>query len=203
LDNQNVRILKNLPSSVSLKGKRTTTKAIRIPGSIDQVLQLEAKNRNISVNGLVTSILTKFAEWDRYAERFGFVTIPNQILKKLVTVADESTIAQVASELGPELLGSEVTFWYKQATLESFIEWFSTFTRYSGLHKTEITRTDGEYVIVLKHELDRNWSIFLKYYFDTAFKARLGITLETEIDQYQVLPRLPSTSPKSPARTSP
>jgi len=165
---------------------------------LDQVLELEAKNRNISVNGLVTSILTKFAEWDRYAERFGFVTLPVQILRRLVAVANETTIVQVAKELGPELLGSEVTFWYKQATLGSFLEWFSTFTKYSGLHKTEITRIDGDYAIVLKHELGRNWSIFLKHYSESAFKARLGITPETEIDQFQVLLRLPSTSDKGP-----
>jgi hypothetical protein len=180
-----------------MKGKKTAVRAIRIAKSVDEVLELEAEEQSTSVNGLVSSALTKFAEWDRYAERFGFVTLPNQILRKLVSIANQDIIADAALELGPELLKSEVMFRYKEATIEKFLEWLSLITKYSGLHKTEIAKINGDHIIVLKHELGQNWSIFLSNYFASAFKEALGMTPDIEINQFQVLLTLHGTPTKN------
>jgi hypothetical protein len=183
-----------MPPSISLKGKGTTTRAIRITKDLDRILQHEAERRNVSINGLISSVLTKFAEWDRYAEGFGLATLSREILRKLTNLASEELIAKAGSELGPELLRSEVIFWYKQATLQTFLEWFDLFSKYSGLHKASITKTDGDYVIVIRHEMGEKWSLFLKNYFESAFKARLGIASETEISEFQVSLRLRNIS---------
>jgi predicted HicB family RNase H-like nuclease len=68
-----------MPSNTSLKGASTRTRAIRIAKSLDRILEQEAKKRNISINGLISSILTKFAEWDRYAEDLPLATLPTQM----------------------------------------------------------------------------------------------------------------------------
>lgn len=179
-----------MPSNTSLRGAATATRAIRIAKDLDRILQQEAQKRNITVNGLISSVLTRFAEWDRYAEEFGLAALPTQVLRKLTKLADEELIAKAGAELGPELLRSEVIFWYKQVTLQTFLEWFALFSKYSGLHKTSITKTDGDYIIVIRHEVGEKWSVFLKNYFESAFKARLGIAPETEISEFQVSIRL-------------
>jgi hypothetical protein len=182
---------------MTLKGKGTSTgtstRAIRIPKDLDRILQQEAKRRNISINGLISSVLTKFSEWDRYAEGFGLAGVPIHILKRLALLVDEDLIAKTGSELGPELLRSEVIFWFKEATLETFLDWFALFSKYSGLIDGSITKTDGAYVIVVRHEMGRKGSVFLKNYFESAFKTGLGIAPETEISEFQVSLRLHNT----------
>jgi hypothetical protein len=78
--------------------------------------------------------LTKFAEWDRHAEQFGMATLPTQVLEKLLKISDEALIA-------------------KKAALQTFVEWFALFAKYSDLHKTSITKTNGGYSIVIIHGL--------------------------------------------------
>jgi len=189
-----------VPSSESLKGKLTTTRAIRIPKSLDRILQEEAEKRNISINGLISSVLTKFAEWDRHAEQFGLATLPTQVLQKLTQLADDNLMAKTGTELGPDLLRSEVIFWYKQASLDKILEWFTLFSKYSGLHKVQITKTDGDYIIVIRHEMGSKWSVHLKNYFESAFKSTLGITPETDVSEFQVTLRLRNVSKMIPVQ---
>jgi hypothetical protein len=48
------------------QGKKTSTaRIIRLPKHLDNVLQKDAKEKRVTVNSLVTSIITKYAEWDK------------------------------------------------------------------------------------------------------------------------------------------
>ena len=51
--------------------KRTLIRTIRISKALDSLLRKDAKTKRIPVDALVSSIMTKYAEWDRYNERFG------------------------------------------------------------------------------------------------------------------------------------
>ena len=179
-----------MPSNTSLKGTSTTTRAIRIAKSVDRILEVEAKKRNISVNGLISSVLTKFAEWDRYADELRLVTLPTQIVRKLTELTSEDLIAKAGAELGPELLTSEVIFWYEKVTLETFLEWLTLISKYNRLLSIQITKTDGDYVIVARHDLGKKCSLFLKNYFESGLKARLGIAPSIEMSEFQVSFRL-------------
>ena len=61
--------------SQSSKKDGTVLKTFRIPKHLYSVLELEAKARGLSPNALVSMIFTKFANWDRYSTRFGYVSI--------------------------------------------------------------------------------------------------------------------------------
>jgi biotin-(acetyl-CoA carboxylase) ligase len=50
-------------------GKKTLLRIIRITQELEDLLQKDAKLKRISVNALISSIMTKYAEWDRYRER--------------------------------------------------------------------------------------------------------------------------------------
>ncbi|HUK50894.1 MAG TPA: hypothetical protein VLV18_07640 [Terriglobales bacterium] len=183
-----------MPSNTSLKGTSTTTRAIRISKSVDRILESEARKRNISINGLISSVLTKFAEWDRYAEDLHLTTLPTHIVKKLTELMSEDLIAKAGAELGPELLTSEVIFWYEKVTLQTFLEWLTLVSKYNGLISTQITKTDGDYVIVARHDLGKKCSLFLKNYFESGLKARMGIAPEIEMSEFQVSFRLRNVS---------
>ena len=63
---------------------KSTTRTIRIPQNLDKLIERDADNKRVSTNSLILSILTKYAEWDRYSELLQFVSIPPDGLKLLV-----------------------------------------------------------------------------------------------------------------------
>jgi hypothetical protein len=55
--------------------KKTLLRTIRITHELEDILQRDAKFKRISVNALISSIMTKYAEWDRYRERFDAIVL--------------------------------------------------------------------------------------------------------------------------------
>ena len=183
-----------MPSNTSLSGTNSKTRAIRIAKGLDRVLEQEAKKRNISINGLISNILIQFAEWGRYQEGLRSSTLPNQILKKLVELTSEDQIAKAGMELGPELLPSEVTFLYGKLTPETYLKWLMLVSKYITTVSYQITETDGTYVIVMRHDLGRKGSLFLKNYYESGLKAGMGVAPNIEMTDFQVSFRLRNVS---------
>ena len=56
--------------------KATTTRTVRLSEYLDDLLEKDSEDKRISINSLVTSIITRYAEWDRYTEKIGFISLP-------------------------------------------------------------------------------------------------------------------------------
>ena len=63
--------------------KKTILRTIRIDKDLDYALDKDANEHGVSENALISSILAKYVEWDRYAEKFGRVSLPHEALKLL------------------------------------------------------------------------------------------------------------------------
>jgi hypothetical protein len=63
----------NYRSSTKIK---SMTRTIRISQQLDKLLEKDAMNKRVSINSLISSIITKYAEWDRYVKSLRFVSIP-------------------------------------------------------------------------------------------------------------------------------
>ena len=51
----------NRPSS-----KKTVLKTMRISDYINTLLEKDAESKGVSVNALISMVMTKYAEWDRF-----------------------------------------------------------------------------------------------------------------------------------------
>jgi hypothetical protein len=79
--------------------QKTTTRTIRLPSSIDSIIQKDAKEKRTTVNSLISATLTKYAEWDRFAESFGFICLPRNGFKLIIDSLDDETIKRIAEEI--------------------------------------------------------------------------------------------------------
>ena len=116
------------------------------------------------------------------------------MLKKFIELTSEDLIAKAGLELGPELLTSEVMFWYEKVTPETFLEYMTLTSKYTTTVSYQITKTDGDYVIVARHDFGRKGSMFLKNYYESGLKARLGIAPNIEMSEFQISFRLRNVS---------
>jgi hypothetical protein len=73
--------------------RKTVLKTMRIPNYINTLLEKDADSKGISVNALISMIMTKYTEWDRYIERFGGITIKPQALKEILEEVNEDRLS--------------------------------------------------------------------------------------------------------------
>jgi len=147
----------------------------------------------MSVNALTTSILTKYAEWDRYAERFGFVSVGKELFSQIIQTTDQQSLEKIAEDMGAQLTKQFMLFWFKKINVETFLAYVSTISRYGGIAKCDIEVQGREHTITALHELGPKWSNFLKHFIDSGLKSTLGIVAEFDTTKNSVVGRFVAT----------
>lgn len=155
--------------------EKTILRTIRIPYEIDQILQNDAKTKRVSINSLISNLLSKYVELDRYSERFGRVMLRPQTLKLIINAIDEIKIGEIGSEIGNKIPKEFLLFWFKEVNLHSFLEYLSLLCRYGGFAHYEFEDKEREFTITLIHDLGEKWSIFLKNIIEKGIISTLSI----------------------------
>ena len=151
--------------------RKTVLRSFRLEKEVDEILQKESQSRGISVNALVSQILKKFVEWDRYVERFGFVTIMRDGFRILHEELKEEEIERLARDIGGRNPREAMLFWFKSANTENLLKWLSLHCKYGRIAECEIQRLGNCYIITLHHFLGKKYSLFLANWLDEAFRS--------------------------------
>ncbi|MGH2639014.1 MAG: hypothetical protein ACRDF4_07015, partial [Rhabdochlamydiaceae bacterium] len=166
--------------SSSNRAKKSVLRTYRMTAELDKILQNDAKSKKTTPNALVGSIFTKYAEWDRFVEKFGFVSISSLFVKKLLESSSEEQIAETGIELGERLPKEMSQFWFKKVDVDSLLALMSLFCTYGGAGQYEL-ETDGKnYTAMARHELGERWSLLLKNLLKQAFFSSIGIVPQFE-----------------------
>jgi hypothetical protein len=103
-----------------MKKQKTTTRTLRISEELDDLLERDSTDKGVSTNSLINSILTKYAEWDRYTEKVGFISLPRDGFKLIINSVNEEEIKKLAEEVGSWQPQELLMFWFKKRTLDAF-----------------------------------------------------------------------------------
>lgn len=173
-----------------MSGRKTQTvlRGVRIPKELNDVLQHDAKAENRTVSALVVSILTKYAEWDRFTQKFGFVSIPRVNYKHMIDAMDEDAY-MTATEDTPSTFLEMVRFWHKRVDTETVCAFCETLSKYVGTTQCEIEQTGGKYAITLQHDFGPKYSLHLKRDYETGLRQGLRIEPEIETTNHSVFIR--------------
>src|SRR5918912_2341892 len=98
------------------KAKKTRLRTFRVEEELDSLLQKDAKSKSISVNSLLSIILTKYAEWDRYIEKVSVLTMKKESFKTMLSAIDDDKVTGVSQELGDKVPIQFIFFWFKKNT---------------------------------------------------------------------------------------
>ena len=171
------------------KREKTVLRVSRITESLDRLLEKDAEDKRISVNALVNSIFTKYSQWDRYAEKFGFVSVGKDLFSSVLGAADEDKLAKIADDLGRQLPKQFILFWFKKLNIENFLAYISLISRYGGIAKCETQVDWRESTVTVLHELGPRWSIFMEHFIDQGLRTCLGITAEFDTTKNSLVAR--------------
>lgn len=146
------------------KGKKATIlRTIRIAHELDNFLQKDAEASGINVNTLITRIITKYTEWDRYADKFGFISLPRDAFRFFLGIMDEDKLKEFAIEYGSAVSKEFMMFRFKKVDAKTALEVISLFCKYAGNAEYDVVTNGKGYTVTLHHDLGEIWSRFLGY----------------------------------------
>lgn len=170
-------------------GKKTLLRTIRITKELEDLLQRDAKLKRISVNALISSIMTKYAEWDRFRERYATISLSPRGLCAFLESVDDKKIEIISRELGATLTREFILFVFKKIKLETYLSYLSLLCRYGGFAHLEIENEGSDYTITLLHTMGNKWSNYLMNVIDEIMKNDLSIVPRFDITKNAVVVR--------------
>jgi hypothetical protein len=153
-------------------------RSIRVSAGLSESLTREARSRRVSVNSLVSSVLEKYDEWDRMAEKFGLVQIPSDLFKLFLSSLDAEKLPEVAKEAGRTFPKEAVLFWFKEVDYQNLVRYLELQSEYqfqNQLLHHEVTVSRGKVTIVLHHLFGERGSIWFLSYLSEAIRTNLGV----------------------------
>jgi len=166
--------------------KSTVLRTFRFPSRLEEALETEAQNRGLSPNALVSLVLTKMVNWDRFADRIESVTVTDDLFKPIIDEMSEEKVIALAQTVGVRAASDAMMFWSKEVSLDSFLVYLDNKCRYSGYGKLEYENRTRSHVLVLQHDLGIKWSIFLQHVTDGILSKRLNLSPRFETSESNV-----------------
>jgi len=152
----------------------TILRTFRLSTSLDDSLTKKAGRKNIGKNALITSILTKYDEWDSAVEELGYVSVPFEIIAKFIESADRESIVSIAKVVSKSV-ASSLSLWYGSADLESLIKYMDISAKYSGAGVQHRIERHGNLVrIVMYHPFGEKGAIWARAFNTSLIESVLG-----------------------------
>ncbi len=157
------------PSQHLKKKPKTRSITYRLPEKIVDELETEAMQKNISQNVLVRQILEKYIQWDKFADKIGFIPVPNGILNALGDELDGKNIDAIIKVVLP-IIKNSVMYMKGGYDLMRCIETLEDYMRAAGM-KSDHRVEGGLHHFIIQHDLGLKWSVFTEQLLTEIFRG--------------------------------
>jgi len=160
--------------------RKTVLKSIRMTEAEEEILRKDAESKGVTFNALVSSLITRYIEWDRLAERYGFVALPRQSLRYLVSLLDKEQLEKFGKETGSSNASGIAMFWFKRLDTQTFQNFLSISAKYCKIWDYELGRHGLNFVLTVHNDIDPAYSLVHRHYFDQAIRSIVGAVPKIE-----------------------
>ena len=173
-----------------MAGRTAVTRTIRLDGDTDRALSTLAEKERVSVNFLVNRALRKFIEWDVYADKFGFVSMPSSLVTKMMSYLSDEEAKEMGRWAGQNLVKDFLTFWFKEVSVTTLVKGYPALeSKYGKSFEYEEHVEGGRWTIILKHGRGIKWSHYYEELLRSVFEQLLKKEVKTERTEDQVVAR--------------
>ena len=170
------------------------TRSIRIKKEFEYELREEAKKCGISFNSLINQILEKYIITYKLIEKFPCMVIPQQMIKKCLDRLTEDFIAGEGTMAGSYVPKHGLFLNKMSPTLENILSVMEKrVSQHSNWYQFQSLKNNGKINLLLRHNLGRKWSTYLKAYYSTLFKELLNMNIKSEIGENSLEILIPKT----------
>jgi len=142
--------------------RKTTLRTFRFPEELAHALEAEAQEQGLTLNALVSLILTKHEEWDVKAAKFGYIPTYKPIFESLLQTSDEASLNRVGRTILAPMWKEMASFWFEDSSEDRILDLLSMRSRHLPYVQTEVRKEGRKCTIVTHHDLGPKWSIVLQ-----------------------------------------
>lgn len=140
----------------------TVTKSFRVEEKMIRKLEQDARNKSVSLNAEINSILKKYVEWDMLASKVGMIPIARPIVSEIFqNMMTKEQIIEL-SYIAKNIIRETVQFMKGSLNLESFLSWLKARMEHCSQVNYSIDNINRQIRIIFKHDLGENWSLYNK-----------------------------------------
>ena len=163
-----------------ITGGPSQTISFRVPHNILYKLQQEAKQREISVDTLMTQIAKKHTEWYVNASEIGFISVRKILIMKLLDeIRDDQKIKEIAREVARGSSDSSLSLREKyNISIESALDFIESWIKEAGYpYVHDISGVDYNiHHFVIYQDMGLKWSLYLSEIFRNLFEELFNVT---------------------------
>ena len=160
---------------------RGITRTIRIDEDLERSISKISKDDRTSVNFVVNTALRGYVEWGVVAKKFGFVSVVQPFLNKLIDSFSEDECENLGRLSGTEYFKPLTEYQFGTFTFRSSLESFRLVGRYGGRYEFDSVTDGKKHIIFLRHGSGRKWSFYQKGLFEAVYGDILGLSFTTEV----------------------
>lgn len=141
---------------------RSVTRTVRLDEDVDRMFQDLSEREKTSINHLVSKALRRYAEWDVYAERFGFLTVGGKHLAKLFSNLTDKEARELGREVGNNAGPEFINFYFKKYNYDTVLKTLEILGHmYARMYTFETSFEGKTQVLILKHGRGPRTSAYL------------------------------------------
>lgn len=146
--------------------RKTTLRTFRFTEELAHALEADAQEQGMTLNALVSLILTKHIEWDAKAAKFGYIPTYKTVLTSLIQASDEESLDRMGRTILAPMWKEMASFWFQDSSEDRILDLLSMRSRHLPYIQSEVRKEGRKCTIVTHHDLGPNWSIVLHGAFD-------------------------------------
>ena len=161
---------------MSAKKKKTVLRTIRISEDVDDLLEKDALEKNISANSLISKIMTQYVEWDRVVGKIGTSSVSPALFKALANEVSDEKLEIIARDVAAKEVTNIAMWAFGKTEFDSLIKALFLVSKYSISAPLSIEiKVDSRYVITLHHDWGSKGVVFFKSFLGNFVRNELGM----------------------------
>jgi hypothetical protein len=142
--------------------EKTETITFRLPISIIKGLKRDAQFEGVSANTLAIRVFSNHLLWEKYERKVGLLPMTKSFLENVIEKMTDQEIMNLAEKIEKETFKSILVFMKRERSKEEFVRILRTWLSVSWMQHSLELRDDGNYYFTIRHELGKNWSLYIK-----------------------------------------
>ncbi len=161
--------------------------SVRIPAQLRNRLNREAKQRHITLNSLINSILAKYDSFDKILEGTKAIPLSGAFFGELLEITSIEEIETIAKKLGAKVVRQSFASQGIEFNLDNLIEsYFEPLSEYSGWYQFNWRFAGPNRKLIFTHTHGPKWTAFMRRYYAAIIRSATGVEPDVTVE-YGVL----------------
>lgn len=149
---------------MSQRSRKSVIRSFRVDQAALEILERDAKEKNVSVNTMVNQFILAYANLDRYLEQFPMVKISADGLRVLFEGVSDEYAKSSARQVAQNMIQSQIMSRRGDLSLSAILEYFRTVSEYSKVFTLKEAESNGKKIVTFYHRYGRKGSIWIHEY---------------------------------------